>query len=189
MVFEAVVAFAEVGVVDQQRAAADAGEIRACSRQRFGMERADIEMAIAARLGSADHETPRRASAPRGQAMKASDRASGQVESASPYPADLALGDNGSLTQVTHSLAVPAAEKDLWLSVERPSGRLPWEVKDPALALGVRGPNMDSVVVRSSRLGLTCGDALFRRGCPQVKPVQATRGYRFQRGRCLRFAG
>ena len=37
-------------------------------------------------------------------------------------------------------------------------------------------------LVRSSRLGLTCVDALFRRGCPQVKGARATGGYRFQRG-------
>jgi hypothetical protein len=38
------------------KASADVDELRQASRQRFGMNRADIEAAIAARLGSADHE-------------------------------------------------------------------------------------------------------------------------------------
>jgi site-specific DNA recombinase len=41
---------------------------------------------------------------------------------------------------------VPAAEEDLWLLIERPTGRLPWEVKDPKLLAGVRGSNIDGVV-------------------------------------------
>lgn len=38
------------------------------------------------------------------------------------------------------------AEEDWWLPVERPSGRLPWEAKDPSLLAGVRGSNMNGVV-------------------------------------------
>jgi hypothetical protein len=41
---------------------------------------------------------------------------------------------------------IPTAEEDLWLSVERPSGRLPWETKDPGVLAGVRGSNIDGVV-------------------------------------------
>jgi hypothetical protein len=41
---------------------------------------------------------------------------------------------------------IPAAEEDLWLPAERPSGRLPWETKNPKTMLGVRGSNMDDLV-------------------------------------------
>jgi site-specific DNA recombinase len=41
---------------------------------------------------------------------------------------------------------IPVAEEDLWLSRERPSGRLPWEAKDPKAVLGVRGLNVDCLV-------------------------------------------
>jgi hypothetical protein len=34
----------------------------------------------------------------------------------------------------------------LALTVERPSGRLLWEAKDPRVLAGVRGSNMDGVV-------------------------------------------
>jgi site-specific DNA recombinase len=43
---------------------------------------------------------------------------------------------------------IPAAEEDLWLSIERPSGRLPWEAKDPTALCGVRGSNVHGLVVR-----------------------------------------
>jgi site-specific DNA recombinase len=41
---------------------------------------------------------------------------------------------------------VATAEEDLWLSAERPSGRLPWEAKDPTTLCGVRGLNVDGLV-------------------------------------------
>jgi site-specific DNA recombinase len=41
---------------------------------------------------------------------------------------------------------IPTAEEDLWLPVERPSGRLPWETKDPSVLAGVRGSNMTGLV-------------------------------------------
>ena len=41
---------------------------------------------------------------------------------------------------------IPAAEEDLWLPAERPTGRLPWETKNPKTLLGVRGSNMDDLV-------------------------------------------
>ena len=41
---------------------------------------------------------------------------------------------------------IPAAEEDLWLSIERPSGRLPWEAKDPTAVCGVRGSNVHGLV-------------------------------------------
>jgi site-specific DNA recombinase len=41
---------------------------------------------------------------------------------------------------------IPTAEEDLWLPVERPGGRLPWEAKDPSVFAGVRGVNMDGLV-------------------------------------------
>ena len=41
---------------------------------------------------------------------------------------------------------MPMVEEDLWLSVERPSGRLPWEAKNPKQLVGVRGSNIDGVV-------------------------------------------
>jgi|SRR5580658_9650656 hypothetical protein len=56
---------------------------------------------------------------------------------------------DGSFSLTVADLAltgIPTAEEDLWLSVERPSGRLPWEAKDPGVLAGVRGSNMDGVV-------------------------------------------
>src|SRR5579875_2706832 len=41
---------------------------------------------------------------------------------------------------------IPAAEEDLWLSIERPSGRLPGEAKDPTAVCGVRGSNVHGLV-------------------------------------------
>jgi site-specific DNA recombinase len=41
---------------------------------------------------------------------------------------------------------IPAAEEDWWLPAERPSGRLPWEAKDPTALCGVRGSNVDGLV-------------------------------------------
>jgi site-specific DNA recombinase len=41
-----------------------------------------------------------------------------------------------------------AAEEDWWLPVERPSGRLPWEAKNPTAVCGVRGSNVDGLVGR-----------------------------------------
>ena len=56
-------------------------------------------------------------------------------------------GGGISLTMADLELTgIPTAEEDLWLSVERPSGRLPWEAKDPEALLGVRGSNIDGVV-------------------------------------------
>jgi cell pole-organizing protein PopZ len=43
---------------------------------------------------------------------------------------------------------IPAVEEDLWLSIERPSGRLPWEAKDPTAVCGVRGSNVHGLVGR-----------------------------------------
>jgi cell pole-organizing protein PopZ len=43
---------------------------------------------------------------------------------------------------------IPAAEEDLWLPAERPTGRLPWEAKDPTALCGVRGSNVDDLVGR-----------------------------------------
>jgi hypothetical protein len=40
-------------------------------------------------------------------------------------------------------MGIPAAEEDLWLPLERPSGRLPWEARDPTALCGVRGSNVD----------------------------------------------
>src|SRR5579859_3883495 len=37
-------------------------------------------------------------------------------------------------------------EEAWWLPEEPPSGRLPWEVKDPSLLAGVRGVNMNGLV-------------------------------------------
>ena len=40
----------------------------------------------------------------------------------------------------------PVAEEDLWLPAERPTGRLPWEAKDPTTVCGVRGLNVEPLV-------------------------------------------
>lgn len=46
-------------------------------------------------------------------------------------------GGSVSLTMADLELTgVPSAEEDLWLSVERPSGRLPWERRTPKRCLG-----------------------------------------------------
>ncbi len=62
--------------------------------------------------------------------------------------------DGGSLSLDMTNLeltGMPVAEEDLWLPAERPSGRLPWETKDPTALCGVRGSNVDDLV---GRLGL-----------------------------------
>jgi hypothetical protein len=41
---------------------------------------------------------------------------------------------------------VAIAEEDVWLPAERPSGKLPWEAKDPTAACGVRGSNVHGLV-------------------------------------------
>jgi site-specific DNA recombinase len=41
---------------------------------------------------------------------------------------------------------IAIAEEDLWLPAERPSGRLPWETKNPTALCGVRGSNVDDLV-------------------------------------------
>lgn len=54
---------------------------------------------------------------------------------------------NFNLTMTGLALTgAPKAEEDLWLPVERPSGRLPWEAKDPSAFAGVRGSNVDDLV-------------------------------------------
>jgi hypothetical protein len=56
---------------------------------------------------------------------------------------------NFSLTVADLALTgIATAEEDLWLPVERPSGRLPWEAKDPSVLAGVRGSNVTGVVGR-----------------------------------------
>jgi site-specific DNA recombinase len=44
------------------------------------------------------------------------------------------------------ALHMPA--DDWWLPAERPTGRLPWEAKDPTALCGVRGSNVDDLVGR-----------------------------------------
>jgi hypothetical protein len=52
-----------------------------------------------------------------------------------------------NLTMTGQALTgTPKVEEDLWLPLERPSGRLPWEAKDPSAFAGVRGSNVDDLV-------------------------------------------
>ena len=73
---------------------------------------------------------------------------------------------DGSFSLATADLeltGMPAAEEDLWLPVERPTGRLPWEAKDPTALCGVRSSNVDDLVGRQGLEPRTRG--LRIRGC------------------------
>jgi site-specific DNA recombinase len=68
---------------------------------------------------------------------------SGKHEGATYYRRDRSFGLTVADLEIR---GIPTAEEDLWLPVERPSGRLPWEAKDPSVFAGVRGSNMTDLV-------------------------------------------
>jgi DNA repair exonuclease SbcCD ATPase subunit len=79
-----------------------------------------------------------------GQETVAMAEATGNVDEGTTY-----YREDGSLSLDVADLelsGIPRAEEDLWLPVERPAGRLPWETKDPTALCGVRGSNVDGLV-------------------------------------------